>query len=75
MLRARLWEIDVLINRALVYGALTVPLALIYVGLVIGLSALLRGIISHDSSVAIVISTLAIYLVVPAAPPTHPAEY
>jgi hypothetical protein len=31
------------------------------VGLVIGLQALLRGIISHDSGVAIVISTLAIY--------------
>ncbi len=30
-------------------------------GLVIGLSALLRGIISHDSGVAIVLSTLAIY--------------
>jgi hypothetical protein len=52
----------VLINRALVYGALTASLALIYVGLVIGLSALLRSIISHDSSVAIVISTLAIYV-------------
>jgi len=31
------------------------------VGLVIGLSALLRSIISHDSGVAIVLSTLAIY--------------
>jgi hypothetical protein len=30
------------------------------VGLVIGLQALLRGIISHDSGVAIVLSTLAI---------------
>jgi len=32
----------------------------VYVGLIIGLSALLRGIISQDNSVAIVISTLAI---------------
>jgi hypothetical protein len=62
MLRYRLWEIDVLINRTLVYGALTVILAGVYVGLVIGLSALLRGIISHDSGVAIVLSTLAIYM-------------
>jgi hypothetical protein len=45
----RLYDIDVIINRTLVY-----------VGLVIGLSALLRGLISQDSSVAIVLSTLVI---------------
>ncbi len=61
MLRSRLWEIDVLINRTLLYGTLTVILTGIYVGLVVGLSALLRSIISHDSPVAIVISTVAIY--------------
>jgi hypothetical protein len=61
MLRYRLWDIDVLINRTLVYGTLTVILTGVYVGLVIGLQALLRGIISHDSGVAIVISTVAIY--------------
>jgi hypothetical protein len=61
MLRARLWEIDVLINRTLVYGTLTAILTVVYVGLVIGLQALLRGIISQDSGVAIVLSTLAIY--------------
>ncbi len=60
MLRYQLWEIDVLVNRTLVYGALTVILTGVYVGLVIGLQALMRGIISQDSSVAIVISTLAI---------------
>ncbi len=61
MLHARLWDIDVLINRTLVYGTLTVILTAVYVGLVIGLQALLRGLISHDSGVAIVISTVAIY--------------
>jgi hypothetical protein len=60
MLRYRLWDIDVLINRALVYGALTAILTMVYVGLIIGLQTLLRGIINQDSSVAIVISTLAI---------------
>ncbi len=61
MLRSRLWEIDVLINRTLVYSTLTVVLTGVYMGLVIGLQALLRGIISQDSGVAIVLSTLAIY--------------
>ncbi len=61
LLRYRLWDIDLLINRTLVYGTLTLILTLVYVGLVIGLSALLRSIISHDSGVAIVLSTLAIY--------------
>jgi hypothetical protein len=61
MLHSRLWDIDILINRTLVYGTLTVILTVVYVGLVIGLQALLRGIISHDSGVAIVISTVAIY--------------
>jgi len=60
ILRYHLYDIDVLINRTLVYSTLTVILALVYTGLVIGLQALLRGIISQDNGVAIVISTLAI---------------
>jgi len=60
MLRSQLWEIDVFINRTLVYGILTASLALIYIGLIFGLQALLGGLISQNNSVAIVLSTLAI---------------
>jgi hypothetical protein len=60
LLRYRLWEIDIIINRTLVYGTLTIILTTVYVGLVIGLQELLRGIINQDNSVAIVVSTLVI---------------
>lgn len=60
VLRSRLWEIDTLINRTLVYSTLTVLLAAIYAALVIGLQALLRGLISQDSTAVIVISTLVV---------------
>ena len=58
--RSRLWDIDLLINRTLVYGTLTVILTVAYVSLILGLQALLHGFISQDNSIAIVISTLAI---------------
>jgi hypothetical protein len=60
MLRSRLWDIDILINRTLVYSMLTASLALLYVGLVLALQFLLRGLISQTSDIAIVGSTLAI---------------
>ena len=40
ILRSRLWDIDTLINRALVYGSLTALLAALYAGLIIGLQHL-----------------------------------
>jgi hypothetical protein len=63
MLRSRLWDIDVLINRTLVYGTLTVLLTGVYIGLIIGLSALLRGIINQGSGLAIVLSTLVAFFI------------
>ncbi len=62
VLRYRLWDIDILINRTWVYGTLTVSLALVYIGLVIGLQSLVRLVTGQalQSPVVIVASTLAI---------------
>lgn len=60
ILKYRLYDIDVLINRALVYGTLTGALALVYAGLVFSLQFLLRGLLSQTNEISIVASTLAI---------------
>ena len=60
ILRHRLYDIDVIINRALVYGSLTAMLALVYVGGVVGLQAALRALTGQGSTLAVVASTLAI---------------
>ena len=62
ILRYGLWDIDVLINRTLVYGTLTATLALVYFGLVVGLQFLLRELTSQVASSPLIIvgSTLAI---------------
>ena len=58
--RYRLYDIDLVINRTLVYGALTLFLALIYFGGVVLLQATLRALTGQESSLAVVASTLLI---------------
>ena len=62
ILRSRLYDIDIVINRALVYGLLTGILGALYAGLIIGLESLAEAFIGKASGqpVALVISTLAI---------------
>ena len=60
ILRHRLYDIDVLINRTLVYAVLTVSLALVYFGSVVGLQYVFRALGGGESSLAIVASTLLI---------------
>jgi hypothetical protein len=60
VLRYRLYNIDLLINRALVYASLTATLALVYFGGVVSLQYLFRALTGHGSTLAVVVSTLAI---------------
>jgi hypothetical protein len=60
VLRYRLYDIDRIINRTLVYGALTVTLVAVYVGSVLSIQYALRGLTGSESQLAIVASTLLI---------------
>jgi hypothetical protein len=62
ILRYRLYDIDILINRTLVYGSLTAMLALIYFGSVATTQSVFRALTGQEEKpqLAIVVSTLVI---------------
>jgi hypothetical protein len=62
ILRYRLYDIDIIINRALVYGSLTATLALVYFGGVATTQALFHTLTGQGQfpQFAVVVSTLAI---------------
>jgi serine phosphatase RsbU (regulator of sigma subunit) len=63
ILRYRLWDIDVIINRTLVYSLLTVLLAAIYFGSVFALYEIFSNLIGQASELASVAATLVIVAV------------
>ena len=60
ILRYRLWDIDLLIRRTLVYAVLTALLLILYFGSVVLLQQVFRALTGQDSPIVIVISTLVI---------------
>lgn len=60
VLRSGLWDIDRLINRALVYLSMTVTLGVLYIAIVLGLQAVFRGITGQNSDLAVAAATLGI---------------
>jgi hypothetical protein len=61
ILRYRLWDIDLIIRKTIIYAVLTGLLGLIYFGVVLGLQFLSSSVLNLDSgNVTIVLSTLAI---------------
>ena len=60
VLRYRLWDIDVIIRKTVLYTALSALLAVIFFALVIGLQAVFSRLTGQDSPAAVMLSTLAI---------------
>jgi len=61
IMRSRLWDIDLIIRRTLVYSVLTLMLGLVYLGCIVA-SRILVAPLTGGSELAIVASTLAIAL-------------
>ena len=60
VLKYRLYDVDLVVNRTLVYAILTAVLALVYFGGVAAFQLLLRPLAGDESQLAVVASTLAI---------------
>jgi len=60
IVRHRLYDIDLLINRTLVYGPLTATLAALYFGAVVLLQRIFVALTGQQSTLVVVASTLAI---------------
>ena len=62
VLKYRLYDIDIIINRALVYGSLTAMLLVFYLGGVVTMQAIFRALTGQEQQpqLAVVVSTLAI---------------
>jgi len=60
ILRYHLYNIDLLVNRSLVYGSLSAVLGAVYFGSIVLLQLLFRAFTGHESQLAVVASTLAI---------------
>jgi hypothetical protein len=73
ILKHRLYDIDRLINRTLVYGLLTALLGGVYASLVLVLGQQFGGIGTQTPTWAVAGATLAVAAPVPAGPTAHPA--
>jgi hypothetical protein len=60
ILRYRLYDIDILINRTLVYGSLTATLVALYFGAIVVLQRIFVLLTGQQSTLAVVVSTLVI---------------
>ncbi len=60
VLRYRLWDIDVIIRKTVLYGVLSALLAVVFFVLVVVLQAVFTQVTGRDSPAAVILSTLAI---------------